>query len=112
MPCDCLEKINAALKPHHLMVDISPAWWGGDSPTLVSLTKLHTAPKQMKVHVLRAKFCPFCGVEYAPMVTMEEANKRARARRAQDGATAPPDDTVVSEHHPAQESSPVVSEGE
>lgn len=65
-PCNCLELVQAELKPHgialdtELFINFTTGKTGVRGP-LLRVKKLSDAPKKTKLRTVLCTYCPFCG---------------------------------------------------
>lgn len=69
MPCDCMDKADAVLAGYNAKLVRTFPLLGPrlEAPTLA----LEKVGKGKRPPVLKASFCPFCGVKYPTMVAAE-----------------------------------------
>ena len=63
--CDCIAKVNEALKPHNTAIDLATSinLNTGQIREFITVATRKTSKDRKKALIVRASFCPFCGVK-------------------------------------------------
>lgn len=75
--CDCMQKLDAKLAQHEVIVNRSMSLAGGPSRAVIETVRTDMSgrkPKRSTPNVI-ASYCPFCGVSYGDAAEHEEKQR-------------------------------------